>query len=249
MKISVCIPMYNELANVAETARQLYSVMESIKYSYGYDYEVIFADDGSTDGCAETLKNVVFIEGMSNFDAICLPENKGKGSALRAAVAASTGEMIITTDCDFAYGGDAVKSAVESFSRDTEIIIGSRNLLNDGYYGYTLMRKIQSKLYMFILNVFCGFPYSDSQCGFKVYRGDVGRRLFKMSRTDGFAYDYEIIMLASAMGIKVEEMPVKVVNYTPTRASMLGAAFGMLGDVFGIKRRVKRFAKRLKKRK
>ena len=169
------------------------------------------------------------------------PDNKGKGGAVRTAFAASTGDIVLYTDCDLAYGTDVIGEAVEKMkSSGADIVIGSRNVSKDGYEGYTFLRRVASKTYIAVLNLFAGFKLSDSQCGFKVFRGEIGRKIFSLCETDGFAFDQEALMIATRMKLKIEEMAVKIVNHRESKVRVLRDTFRMLGDLRRIKKRVKK---------
>ena len=91
-----------------------------------------------------------------------------------------------------------------------------------------------------MLNLFAGFKLSDSQCGFKLFRGEVGRRIFSLCETDGFAFDQEALMIATRMGCRIEEMAVKIVNHRESKVHVFRDTFRMLGDLRRIKKRVKK---------
>ena len=100
MKISVCIPMYNESSICRSAADTLFRAMEAHRSEY--DYEVIFCDDGSDDGSAELLRGHIEKCGYSRFRVVGYENNRGKGAAVRTAVEASVGDCVIYTDCDLA---------------------------------------------------------------------------------------------------------------------------------------------------
>ena len=106
MRISLCVPMYNESSIIANTARELDKYMSQ---HFGDDYEIIFADDGSKDDSAKIVKDLnlprVRVVGYSN--------NQGKGCAVRHGILASNGDTVIFTDADLAYGVDVIEEAVE----------------------------------------------------------------------------------------------------------------------------------------
>ena len=245
MKITVCIPMYNESAIVADCVRTLHAACASFARDGGDEYEIIFCDDGSVDDCAALAKSEADAQSDANgavsVRVIGYADNRGKGSAVRTAFAASTGDIVMYTDCDLAYGTDVIGDAVEKLKASgDDILIGSRNVSADGYEGYTLFRRLASKTYIAVLGLFAGFRLSDSQCGFKLFRGDVGRRIFALCETDGFAFDQEALMIATKMKLKIGEYPVKIVNHRESKVRVLRDTFRMLGDLRRIKKRVKK---------
>lgn len=237
MKLSVCIPMYNESAIAAESAAMYARALDLM---FGDDYELIFCDDGSTDGCA----GIVRAAGLPRVRVIGYEQNRGKGSAVRHAVMAAHGDIILYTDCDCAYGTEKIGEAVRIFDErpGADVVIGSRNLDGSGYEGYTLLRRIMSKTYILVIRLLAGFRHSDSQCGFKAWRRDAGKAVFELCGTDGFAFDIEALMIAEKLGYHVTEMAVSVINHSEATSKVhpVRDTLRMLRDLRLIKRRVKR---------
>lgn len=232
--------MHNEVLRVADTARQLVSALENLRYYCGYEYEMIFVDGGSNDGSVETLLNVADIELIRNLRIIPHRETIGKGQAIREGVLASSGDTVIIIDCDLAYGTDIFRTAVERIGTEADVVIGSRRLLHDSFVGYTLPRRIISSLYQTFLRVFGGFGYSDAQCAFKVFSGKAAHKIFSIARTNGYAYDYEAVMLADKMGCRIMEIPVPVMGISGADFKMIKHGFTMIHDVLKIKKRLKK---------
>ncbi len=234
MKVSLCIPMYNESSIINATLKTVSDYMEATFD----DYEVLFSDDGSTDNCRKAVEDFP----NERIRAVGYEKNQGKGAAIRHGVLNATGDVIIFTDCDLAYGLDVVKSVVEMFEShaDADVIIGSRNLSEDGYAGYTPLRKIASKTYIKCLALAAGFKLTDSQCGFKAFRRETAHKIFSSCEVNGFAFDFEVLIKANNMGAKIYEMPVKIINHRESKVNVLRDSIKMLRDVKAIKKRNKR---------
>ncbi len=233
MKVSIIIPMYNESKIIADTARTLWSYMrESFE-----DFEIIFFDDGSHDGSRKIVEELE-LEGVR---ALGYENNRGKGCAVRHGMLAAEGDIRIFTDADLAYGTDVIAHVCDVMmaGADTDMVLGSRNISKDGYDGYTFARKVMSKIYIKVLCLTGGFKLSDSQCGFKAFRGETAEELFEKCNVDGFAFDFEVILRATAANKNIREMPVKVINHRDSSVRPLGDAFKMLGDLRSIKKDIK----------
>lgn len=235
MLLSVIIPMYNEENVVFETAETLLSRLRRT----GYDFEIIFSDDGSVDRTAEIVSAIA----AENPEVRLLrsEENKGKGHAVRLGMAESLGDYAVFTDCDLAYGVEVILQVLDKL-RDTnaDICIGSRALHPSGYAEYPRFRRIFSKSYVKILKNTASFSYSDAQCGIKGFDRRVCEPLFEGCKVDGFAFDLEILMLADSMGIRVCEIPVRILNHVPENSKVRAVrdAFKMLSDVRTIKKNI-----------
>ncbi len=233
MKISLCIPMYNESAIIAETAKTISDYM-SATFD---DYEILFSNDGSLDGSAEIVSSL----GLPNVFVVGYEKNQGKGAAVRTAMLAATGDIVMFTDADLAYGTEVVGRIYDIFaSSPTDIVIGSRNLHKDGYEGYTFTRKIASKAYIKVLGIVGGLKLSDSQTGCKAFSGKAARDIFSRCEVNGWAFDFESILWAQRLGYKFTEMPVKVINHRDSKINLFKDAFKMLRDLRRMKKRIKK---------
>ena len=236
MKLSICIPMYNEAACAADTAAKLKEAARALVDSGAIsDFEIIFSDDGSVDGCYDLVP-----EG-DGIVKIRSEKNTGKGGAVRRAVAASTGDAVLYTDCDLAYGTDVIGEAVRQYaSQGVTVLVGSRAKHPEGYEGYTFVRRVASKAYLLFLRVFAGFGLSDSQCGFKLFEGECARRVFSLCECDGWAFDFEALMIAKKTGASFGELPVKIINHGESRINVVSDSVKMLRELAKIKKRVKK---------
>lgn len=234
MKISVCVPMYNENRVIAESAKTLSEYM-SANFE---DYEIVFCSDGSTDGCDETVRAL----NLPNVRVIGYEKNQGKGCAVRTAILAATGDVRMFTDADLAYGTGVIKQVAEAFEANpnAEMVIGSRNLDKSGYEGYTFLRKIMSKVYIKVLCIAGGFKLSDSQCGCKAFRADAAEKIFSRCEVNGFAFDFEAILWAVKMKMTIKEIPVRVINHGESKVRIIRDTLKMLRDLAKMKKRIRK---------
>ena len=234
MKISICVPMYNESSIIASTARELHKYMSE---HFGDDYEIIFADDGSRDGSADIVNNL----NLPHVKVVGYAQNQGKGCAVRHGVLASCGDIVIFTDADLAYGVDVIAEAVRIMEKgEYPVLVASRAKHKEGYEGYTFVRKLASKTYIKVLNIFGGIKISDAQCGFKAFEGGVGRKIFSLCKTNNFAFDLEVILWAQKKKLKIYEMPAKIINHRESKVNVLKDAFRMVKEISVIKRNIRK---------
>lgn len=234
MKISVCIPMYNENRVIANTAKTLSDYMQK----NFEDYEILFCSDGSTDGCDETVRSL----NLPCVRVIGYEQNRGKGYAVRTAMLAATGDIRMFTDADLAYGTDVIAQVANAFAEhpDAELVIGSRNLQKDGYQGYTLLRRIASKAYIRVLCIAGGFRLSDSQCGCKAFSAKAATEIFPLCEVNGFAFDFETILWAVKRKYPIVEIPVCVINHGTSSVRVVRDTVKMLRDLRRMKKRIKK---------
>ncbi len=232
MKISVIIPMYNENDVIADTAKKLSEYM-----STRFDtYEIIFSDDGSTDGCRETVEQM----GLENVKVVSSAQNRGKGHAVRQGMLSACGDIRIFTDADLAYGAEVIGKAYEALSDgQADVLIGSRNMAVDGYVGYTFIRRTMSKIYIRLVRLFAGLGLSDCQCGFKAFSAQSAEEIFSVCTFDGFSFDLEVLLRAKQEKKRITEMPVSVLDHDSSSVKPIKDAFKMLLEIRKIKKEVK----------
>lgn len=233
-KVSVVIPVYNEEKNILSCLEKLHDYM-SVNFK---EYEIIIVNDGSTDSTEQ-----IFLCNAGNYKnlrMISYTPNKGKGNAVRTGMLGITGEYAVCTDCDLAYGVEAMGEMLKKLS-SYDLVIGSRNLSKDGHKGYNPIRKLASKTYIRLLNLAAGFHHTDSQCGIKAYRGEAAKRIFSNCKTNGFAFDLEVLMIAEKAGLSIGEHPVSIINHSKddSKVRIIRDTHKMLSDLKKIKKHVK----------
>ncbi len=236
MKISVIIPMYNEEKIIKDTAKEVHAYMTE-KFGEG-EFEVLFSNDGSTDGCADAVRSL----GLDGVRVTGYEVNHGKGCAVRTAMLEAKGEFVMFTDADLAYGTEVIGKLYDSYTSnpDAGLFIGSRNIGDDGYEGYTFLRKIMSKTYIKVLCIAGGFKLSDSQCGCKGFTNEAAHKIFSLCEVDRFAFDFEAIMIADRMKYRIVEIPVKIINHRESKVNIIKDTVKMLSDLRKIRKRVKK---------
>ena len=234
MKISVCIPMYNESAIIADTARTLDKYMRET-FGAG-EYEVLFSDDGSKDGCGDIVRELA----LPDIKVVGYKENKGKGCAVRTAFLQAKGDVVMFTDADLAYGTEVIGRVYSELAADpdADLLIGSRNMSKDGYESYSFIRKIASKVYIKVLCIAGGFKLSDSQCGCKAFKLSAVKKIFPLMEVNGFAFDFEAILWATKFKMKIIEMPVKVINMGESKVHIIRDTLKMLKDLRKMRKRI-----------
>ena len=125
---------------------------------------------------------------------------------------------------------------------ETQIVVGSRNISEDGYAGYTTLRRIMSRTYIKLLCLVGGFELTDSQCGCKAFRADAAKDIFSRLEVSGFAFDFEAILWAGELGYDITELGVKIINHRESKVNVIRDTFRMLRDLRRIKRSVRRRA-------
>ena len=232
MDVSLVIPAYNESAIISDTLRAVSAKLAELTDSY----EVLIVDDGSTDGMADLVRNC----GDPHVRLESYSPNHGKGRAVRVGMLAAQGDVILCTDADLAYGVDVFAVMLERFSKgDMQLVIGSRRIGPNGYQSYPPLRLLASKCFNLLVRLISGLTY-DTQCGIKGYRREAARKIFSKCTIDGFSFDFEALMRADKLGLKVEQIPVSVINFRESKVNIIKDSFRMFRDLFRIRRIVRK---------
>lgn len=230
MKVSLVIPAYNESRIIEDTMAQC---LEYLRANFD-EYELVIVDDCSSDDTkARALRCADEHTRVYGYD-----EHRGKGCAVRTGMLRAEGDVIVCTDADLAYGLEPVAQAVENV-RGSDIVVGSRHISEDGWAGYTFIRRLASLIFAFAVRLISGLDY-DTQCGFKCFGREAARRIFSVCTTDGFAYDFEVMMLADGLGMSIRQQAVTVINHRESTVHLLRDALRMLRDVLRIRASVKK---------
>src|SRR3954447_6276254 len=143
--------------------------------------------------------------------AVVLPQNRGKGAAVRAGVAAARGRTIAFTDADLAYAPDHLRAVITTVEAGWDVAVGSRRHPESTTgAGPGALRDVGSRAVNLLATaVLLSHPH-DTQCGLKAFRSDVGHDIFALGRVDRFAFDLELFHLAERYELSVAEVPVRL---------------------------------------
>ena len=185
---------------------------------------VIVVDDGSTDDTAVEAR-------AAGAEVVSHPVNRGKGAALRAGVATSTGRRVLLCDADLSTPIEDVERLEAELAR-APVVLGSRALEASRITRrQPLHRELMGKVFNRIVRLLGVTGIRDTQCGFKLLDGDVARALFAELTIDRFAYDVELVWLARRRGHRVVETGVTWHDSPASKVHPLRDASRMLWDV------------------
>jgi dolichyl-phosphate beta-glucosyltransferase len=228
--LSVVIPCYNEEQRLPRTIEQIERYLDGQKKPY----ELILVDDGSADGTRQVMDAAV--ERHEGVRIEALPHNRGKGRALAVGVQAATGDEILITDADLSTPIEELDKLQAALQGGAGIAIASRALRGSRVeVSQPFYRVLMGKGFNLIVQVVLLPGIWDTQCGFKLFRGDVAHRVFAGLITDGFGYDPEVLYRARKQGVKIAEVPVVWRNSAPTKVSAVRSSLDMLKHVFRLR--------------
>jgi dolichyl-phosphate beta-glucosyltransferase len=231
--LSIVVPAYNE----AERLPASLEAMCAWADRSGMDVEIIVADDGSSDDTAALVRR--FADADARVKLERLERNRGKGGAVKAGVARAVGRWILITDADLSTPIEEVERlAAAAVARAVPIAIGSRDVaesrieIHQPWY-----REAMGRTFNRIVQAVAVPGIADTQCGFKLLRADVAKELFARLTVDGFAFDVELLMLASRLGHAIVEVGVRWRNDDRSRVHPIRDSARMFVDVVRLRLR------------
>ena len=242
MHLSVVVPVYNELENLAPLGDKLHAALSKL----GTEYEVLLVDDGSTDGSWERMKEVAAKH--PGFKLIRLRGNAGQTAAMSAGFAQSKGDVIITLDADLQNDPADIPVLLERFNQGFDVVSGWRRDRKDPF----ITRRLPSIMANWLISKMTGVPLHDYGCTLKAYRreviqdvklyGEMHRFIPALAKWVGGTIDEVVVNhhprihgeskygLSRIVRVILDLMTVKfLLNYS--RGPM--QAFGKIGLVFG----------------
>ena len=221
-EISVVVPAWNEATRLPATLAALTDVLDH------RTSEVIVVDDGSTDGTANVAS--VLLSPLPHALVMRMPNNRGKGAAVRAGVARARGRSIVFMDADLATALDDLPALIAALD-DAHVAIGSRAAHGAEVTGASPTRIGMGRAFNHMVRAVTPLSLADTQCGFKAFRASTAKLLFHLARLDGYAFDVEVLTLAHRIGYPVAEVAVRWTAVEGSHVRPVADSLTMAGDL------------------
>lgn len=232
--LSFIIPAYNEEQRIA------LSLEKAIDYlsSQNYGWEFLIVDDGSKDRTcgivAAFIEESLFSE---NIRLVKLGKNLGKGAAVRRGMLEARGEIRVFSDADLSTPIKELEKVIPIIKSGVDVCIGSRDLNRNLIKKHQpFYREYMGRIFNKIVQMLVIKGITDTQCGFKAFRGSSADKIFAEAKIDGFSFDVEAIYIAKMLGMKVEQVPVEWYNDTRSKVSPITDSARMFFELFKIRR-------------
>jgi len=202
--ISVIIPAFNESHIISETINKIDNLFKEI----GMNNEIIVVNDGSTDDTYEEAKKA--LKGKENAVIVNHIENKGKGYTIKHGFEFASGRLVTYIDGDMDIDPSQIKTFIDYMvDFDADIVIGSkRHPLSKIEYPYH--RKLLSWCYYKLISFLFNLNVKDTQTGLKLFKHEVGEKIFPRILVKKYAFDLEMLVNAKRNGFKIVEAPINL---------------------------------------
>ncbi len=221
--LSVILPAYNEARRLPQSLAQLRTSLQP----WG-EVEVIVVDDGSTDSTLEVAMR-------AGARVLPLSPNAGKGWAVREGMLLARGDRRLLCDVDLSTPLDQLEKLWKTLDGGAQVAIGSRSLPSSDvrrhqpWYREGMGRSFNRMVQHTVLPGFI-----DTQCGFKLFEGSSADAIFRRLKVRRFAFDVEVLVIASALGYRVEEVPVAWEDHPASSVGIVKDSAKMLLDLGSI---------------
>ncbi|CAE7246219.1 ALG5 [Symbiodinium pilosum] len=235
--LSVVVPAYNEEYRIPQMLDETLTYLEGRGASSSFSYEIIVVDDGSGDNTYAAALSASQAVSLRHGDVkiLQLVANRGKGFAVRAGMLVARGQLLLMADADGATSIRDLERLEQALGpKDTapHIAFGSRHhLRQEALAKRAWYRNILMVGFHFAVWLLVGGAIHDTQCGFKLFKANVAKRIFASMHIYRWAFDIEVLILSQLFGKGVAEVPVTWVEMPGSKLNLLTGALTMLRDM------------------
>jgi glycosyltransferase involved in cell wall biosynthesis len=201
-EITIILPAYNEASRIEKSIQDVERAVSDLSSSY----EIIVAEDGSTDGTESIV--AALAKSNSHLGLLHSPVRLGKGKAVKTAGRSANGDVIVFMDVDLATSLDYLPQIVKLAQANRGMAIGSRHVKTSRVQR-RVSRTLFSLTYNFAVRLLFHDEVHDHQCGFKAMTREVAEVLLAETKSDGFFFDTEMILRCRKRGFPVAEVGVE----------------------------------------
>jgi len=228
VELSMVVPAFNEGNSIEFALINLDDVCKREKRSY----EIVVIDDGSKDN---TLLTALLYAGKNgHVKVLSYDENNGKGYAVKTGFMKSIGDVVVFADSDLEIDMGVVSKYIEALNHG-DIVIASK-WHSESHVEISMLRRILSHCFNVLVKILIGLNIRDTQVGLKAMRKSSFEKIIPKLLVKRFAFDVELLAVASLYGLNIVEMPVRLrLNAYPKFKEILEMFVDLLGITYRVR--------------
>jgi len=225
LQLSVVLPAYNEVSYLHLAVEKTTQTLNSLTDAY----EIIIAEDGSTDGTAECAQKLT--QTYPQLRHIHRTQRLGRGMALNNAFEQSHGEILVYMDLDLATDLKYLKPLIQAISVEGyDFTTGSR-MMPQSKANRSLSRGFSSQTYNFLVRHMLGSKLKDHQCGFKAFKREPLLELLGKVEAKHWFWDTEIMVRGHQQGLRIKEIAVEWHSGKDTKVNLVKDSWNMFWQI------------------
>jgi dolichyl-phosphate beta-glucosyltransferase len=199
--LSIVVPAYNEERRLPESLPHIISFVRQ----QDYPIEVVVVDDGSADRTADIVRE---FQVQAPFLFLHQVEHGGKGHAVKAGILRARGEYLFLCDSDLSMPISEVSKFMPPAIADYDVAIASREVAGACRHNEPAYRHAMGRVFNLIVRLLAVRGINDTQAGFKCFRREAARQIFRLQTIKGWGFDVECLFIAQRHGMCVVEVPI-----------------------------------------
>ncbi len=221
--LSVIVPAYNEERRIGPTLEKLVGYLTSRPFQW----EVLVVDNGSDDATATVVES--WASEVPQVRLESLP-TAGKGIAVRHGMLQAKGELRFMCDADMSMPVEHLYDFLDRMAEGYDVVIGSRQTEGARRFGEPVIRHLMGRVFNRVVRLVAVGGFEDTQCGFKMFRGELADEVFSLQRATGFGFDVEVLFIAKRRGASILEMPIDWHHEPSSKISPVADSVRMVMD-------------------
>ncbi len=228
--LSVVIPAYNEERRLPTTLEQVKSYLQ-VNYS---DFEVLVINDGSHDQTSQVVQDAMLT--FPQLQLLEMATNSGKGAAVKRGLQRARGQLRLFSDADLSTPLHCLPRLVQAIEDGAAVAIGSRAHPDSVIpRSQAPPRQRMGQIFNLIMRLLVGLPFTDTQCGFKLFTASAIDKVLPLARINGFAFDVELLAIARLHGLRITDCPVEWSNDADSKVNVFIHPLAMLRELVQIR--------------
>lgn len=228
--ITIVMPVYNEEVDIPKNVPLLHTFLS--KNMSQYDWEILIADNASTDNTKKVSENLAKRKGIRYFRL----DKKGRGRALKITWNKSKSDYLAYMDIDLSSDLDYFPKLISALVDGADIAIGSRLAKGAKVIDRPVIREVMSRGYSLLFRTLFFTRFKDAQCGFKAITKEAANKILPVVRDNVWFFDSELLIIAQKSGYKIAEVPITWKDDPNSTVKVMKTAWG---DIEGMMRLLK----------